>query len=152
MSYGNAEPHPRPPALPHPALPHPALPPLPALDSGSHDGRPDGGAPPRSRAGDHGALRRLRRTYRRQRRVTTVLALGYFTAFLVLSANEPDLMARPLPGGLPLGVVLALSHVPVTWLAVLLYELTARRYVDPLARRIERHASWGSAPGRGPGR
>ncbi|MFD7130933.1 DUF485 domain-containing protein [Streptomyces sp. NPDC059894] len=145
MSYGNAEPHPRPPALPHPAHP-----PLPALDGGSPDGRQDGGAP--ARAGDHGALRRLRRTYRRQRRVTTVLALGYFTAFLVLSANEPALMARPLPGGLPLGVVLALSHVPVTWLAVLLYELTARRYVDPLALRVERHASWGSAPGRGPGR
>ncbi|MFF4487796.1 DUF485 domain-containing protein [Streptomyces sp. NPDC001544] len=96
----------------------------------------------------HGDLRRLRRRYRLQRRVTTLLALGYFTAFLVLSAGCPGLMARPLLGGLPAGLVLALSHVPVTWLAVLLYERTARRYVDPMAFRVTRHAPWAAAAGR----
>ncbi|MGW7253676.1 DUF485 domain-containing protein [Streptomyces sp. NPDC054834] len=97
----------------------------------------------------HGDLRRLRRRYRLQRRVTTLLALGYFTAFLILSAGEPALMARPLLGGLPTGLVLALSHVPVTWLAVLLYERTARRYVDPLAFRVTRHAPWAAGTERG---
>ena len=36
------------------------------------------------------------------------------------------------------GVVLALVQLPVTWLAVVFYELTARRFVDPLARRVRR--------------
>ena len=61
-------------------------------------------------------------------------------------------MARPLVGGLPTGLVLALSHVPVTWLAVLLYERTARRYVDPLALRVTRHAPWATETGREQGR
>jgi uncharacterized membrane protein (DUF485 family) len=110
--------------------------------------RPGHSGPP----GHHGDLRRLRRTYRIQRRTTTFLALGYFSAFLVLSTQYPAFMARPLADGLPTGLVLALSHVPVTWLAVLLYERTARRFVDPLARRVTRYTPWAAETGREQGR
>ncbi|MFJ9561454.1 DUF485 domain-containing protein [Streptomyces fuscichromogenes] len=92
------------------------------------------------RSGPHRTLRLLRRAYRWHRRVATLTALGYFVAFLTLTVKAPSLMARPGPGGLPTGLVLALVQIPVTWLAVLLYEAAARRFVDPLARRARRQA------------
>jgi uncharacterized membrane protein (DUF485 family) len=101
-----------------------------------------GGASPRAWTGHHRDLRILRRAYRRQRRVTTFAVLGYFTLFLGLSAGAPGLMERPAVGGLSVGLLLALSQIPATWLAVLLYEGTARRYVDPLARRVNRSVPW----------
>ncbi|MGW0875442.1 DUF485 domain-containing protein [Streptomyces sp. NPDC002740] len=86
--------------------------------------------------GRHRDLRRLRRACRWQRRVATFAALGYFAVFLTLTVEAPSVMTRLAPGGLPTGLLLALVQLPVTWLAVLLYEYTARRYVDPLARRL----------------
>ncbi|MFG2574410.1 DUF485 domain-containing protein [Streptomyces sp. NPDC048481] len=86
--------------------------------------------------GRHSDLRVLRGAYRRQRRVATLTALGYFVVFLVLSAFAPSLMtASPAPG-LPAGLLLALLQLPVTGLAIVVYERTARRRVDPLAERI----------------
>ncbi|MGW1723498.1 DUF485 domain-containing protein [Streptomyces sp. NPDC002306] len=93
---------------------------------------------PRSWTSRHRDFRLLRRACRWQRRVATFAALGYFAAFLTLTVEAPSIMTRPAPGGLPLGLVLALVQLPVTWLAVILYEYTARRYVDPLARRVHR--------------
>ncbi|MER6466616.1 DUF485 domain-containing protein [Streptomyces sp. NPDC001288] len=93
---------------------------------------------PDPHSGAHRTLRLLRRAYRWQRRVATITALGYFAAFLTLTVKAPALMARPGPGGLPTGLVLALVQIPVTWLAVLLYEAAAHRFVDPLARRARR--------------
>ncbi|MFF3990965.1 DUF485 domain-containing protein [Streptomyces sp. NPDC001797] len=90
------------------------------------------------RSGAHRTLRLLRRAYRWQRRVATITALGYFAAFLTLTVKAPALMTRPGPGGLPTGLVLALVQIPVTWLAVLLHEAAAHRFVDPLARRARR--------------
>jgi len=101
---------------------------------------PPGTARPRSFTGPHRNLRLLRRACRWQRRVAAFAALGYFALFLALTVEVPELMTRPAPGGLPTGLVLALLQLPVTWLAVVLYEFTARRYVDPLARRVRRHA------------
>ncbi|MGW7545692.1 DUF485 domain-containing protein [Streptomyces sp. NPDC054770] len=98
-----------------------------------YDDRPAG-----PRAGAHRTLRLLRRAYRWHRRVATITALGYFAAFLTLTVKAPSLMARPGPGGLPTGLLLALAQIPVTWIAVLLYEAAARRFVDPLARRARR--------------
>ncbi|MEU1194072.1 DUF485 domain-containing protein [Streptomyces sp. NPDC005859] len=88
--------------------------------------------------GRHRDLRRLRRACRWQRRVATFAALGYFAVFLTLTVQAPSVMSRPALGGLPTGLLLALAQLPITWLAVILYEYTARRYVDPLARRVHR--------------
>jgi uncharacterized membrane protein (DUF485 family) len=110
---------------------------------GTQSPRPHEGRRPfrtRSWTGPHRDLRLLRRASRRLRRVATFAALCYFAVFLTLTVELPSVMTRPAPGGLPVGLVLALIQLPVTWLAVVLYELIARRYVDPLARRVRRHA------------
>ncbi|GGJ23977.1 DUF485 domain-containing protein [Streptomyces brasiliensis] len=91
--------------------------------------------------GHHSDLRILRGAYRRQRRTATFTALGYFTLFLVLSAFAPGLMTQRLADGIPTGLLLALFQLPVTWLAIALYEHTARRRVDPLAARIRKQAA-----------
>ncbi|MFI1375187.1 DUF485 domain-containing protein [Streptomyces longwoodensis] len=90
--------------------------------------------------GHHSDLRVLRTAYRWQRRVATLTALGYFLVFLVLSACAPSVMTARVADGLPAGLLLALAQLPVTLLAIAVYELTARRHVDPLARRIRHQA------------
>jgi uncharacterized membrane protein (DUF485 family) len=102
---------------------------------------PAGRRPQRHTAlGHHSDLRVLRSAYRRQRRVATLTALGYFILFLILSAFAPSFMTSTVTDGLPTGLLLALVQVPVTWLAIALYEQTARRRVDPIADRIRKHA------------
>lgn len=98
-------------------------------------------APSRSILGQHRDLRVLRRAYRWQRRVAAFAALGYFTLFLVFSALAPHVMTRPVTGGLSMGMLLGLVQLPVTWLAIALYGWTARRFVDPLARRVRRQSA-----------
>ncbi|WP_121747807.1 DUF485 domain-containing protein [Streptomyces sp. E2N166] len=97
-------------------------------------------APRRDALGHHSDLRVLRSAYRWQRRTATLTALGYFTLFLILSAYAPGFMTGTLADGLPTGLALALLQLPVTWLAIALYEHTARRHVDPLADRIRKEA------------
>ncbi|MEV0241422.1 DUF485 domain-containing protein [Streptomyces sp. NPDC050674] len=91
--------------------------------------------------GHHSDLRVLRSAYRLQRRVATLTALGYFVLFLLLSAFAPSFMTSTVTDGLPTGLLLALVQVPVTWLAIALYEQTARRRVDPIADRIRKQAA-----------
>ncbi|MET9892366.1 DUF485 domain-containing protein [Streptomyces sp. NPDC006465] len=134
MSYDSSAPHPGPLDGRHGSRFRPVP------DSSGESLR--GGASPRTWTGHHRDLRILRRAYRRQRRVTTFVVLGCFTLFLGLSAGCPGFMARPVAGGLSTGLVFALAQIPATWLAVLLYEGTARRYVDPLARRVNRSTPW----------
>ncbi|MCG0069554.1 DUF485 domain-containing protein [Streptomyces tricolor] len=102
--------------------------------------RRSGRRPERAPLGHHSDLRLLRSAYRWQRRTATLTALGYFTLFLVLSASAPGFMTSTVADGIPAGLLLALLQLPVTWLAIALYEHTARRRVDPLADRIRRHA------------
>ncbi|MET9759757.1 DUF485 domain-containing protein [Streptomyces sp. NPDC006372] len=128
---------------------HPYRPPG-SSPSGSYDAypwmpqqepEPAGRRPQRRPAlGHHSDLRVLRSAYRWQRRVATLTALGYFTLFLVLSAFAPSFMTSTVTDGLPTGLLLALLQVPVTWLAIALYEHTARRHVDPIAERIRKQA------------
>jgi uncharacterized membrane protein (DUF485 family) len=105
---------------------------------------PDPGTPlpdpgtPLPDPGRHSDLRRLRTAYRSLRRVAVLTALGYFVVFLLLSGFAKDLMGRPLFGGLNIGLALGLCQIPVTVLAVVRYERTARRTVDPLAARLRR--------------
>ncbi|MEU9593459.1 DUF485 domain-containing protein [Streptomyces sp. NPDC048219] len=108
--------------------------------SPSHDTDPPYAARSRQPLGHHSDLRVLRGAYRRQRRTATFAALGYFLLFLGLSAFAPSALTGSVADGLPLGLLLALLQLPVTWLAIVLYEHTARRTVDPLADRI-RHDS-----------
>jgi hypothetical protein len=49
-------------------------------------------------------------------------------------------MTGTVSGGLSTGLLLGLLQVPVTCLAVGLYEHAARRRVDPIADRIRKHA------------
>jgi uncharacterized membrane protein (DUF485 family) len=97
-------------------------------------------APRRPALGHHSDLRILRSAYRWQRRTATLTALGYFTLFLILSAFAPSVMTGTVVDGLPTGLLLALLQLPVTWLAIALYEHTARRYVDPIADRIRKQS------------
>ncbi|MET9559276.1 MULTISPECIES: DUF485 domain-containing protein [Streptomyces] len=94
-----------------------------------------------SAPGHHRDLRILRRAYRRQRRVATFTVLAYFTTFLILSVRAPAFMTQPVTGGLSTGMVLGLVQLPVTWLAIVLFEYTASRYVDPLARRMRQRTA-----------
>lgn len=126
----------------HPSPHHPS-----AHDPFTYPWQPPAPAePPPHRAprhpplGHHSDLRILRSAYRWQRRTATLTALGYFVLFLVLSAAAPSFMTSTVTDGLPTGLLLALVQLPVTWLAIALYEHTARRYVDPLADRIRRQA------------
>ncbi|MFC8347971.1 DUF485 domain-containing protein [Streptomyces sp. NPDC057280] len=130
-----ASPYPSPPPT-HSAYPtYPWQPPL--------EDQPAAGRrrPPHPPLGHHSDLRVLRGAYRRQRRVATLTALGYFTLFLILSAFAPSLMTSSVTDGLPTGLLLALLQLPVTWLAITLYEHTARVYVDPVADRIRRQTA-----------
>ncbi|MGC0383158.1 DUF485 domain-containing protein [Streptomyces sp. SAI-129] len=106
-------------------------------------------APRRDPLGHHSDLRILRGAYRWQRRTATLTALGYFTLFLALSAYAPGLMTGTAVAGLPTGLLLALAQLPVTWLAIALYEYTARRRVDPLADRIRKEAALDARRGAG---
>ncbi|MFF7974128.1 DUF485 domain-containing protein [Streptomyces sp. NPDC007905] len=125
MSYDPPQP---PSYLSYPWQPPPPEPPRPLR------------TPPRDPLGQHSDLRVLRSAYRWQRRTATLTALGYFTLFLALSAFAPQVMTRTVTDGVPAGLLLALLQLPVTWLAIALYEHTARRHVDPLADRIRKQA------------
>ncbi|MFJ4081026.1 DUF485 domain-containing protein [Streptomyces iakyrus] len=145
MSYDPSPSYPYRPPDP-PAYPSPS----PSYDPYTYDtypwapqeaAEPAGRRPQRHAAlGHHSDLRVLRSAYRWQRRVATLTALGYFVLFLILSAFAPSFMTSTVTDGLPTGLLLALVQVPVTWLAVALYEQTARRRVDPIADRIRKHA------------
>ncbi|CAL9539982.1 DUF485 domain-containing protein [Streptomyces sp. Tu 3180] len=144
-------PYPHPPASARPAhepfpAPFPPTPPSPSY--AAHPRQPS--APPAQEPrrtplhpplGHHSDLRHLRSAYRWQRRTATLTALGYFVLFLVLSAFAPSFMTGTVTGEIPTGLLLALLQVPVTWLAIAMYEGTARRRVDPLADLIRRQAA-----------
>jgi uncharacterized membrane protein (DUF485 family) len=50
-------------------------------------------------------------------------------------------MTRTVSGGLTMGLLLGLLQVPVTCLAIGVYEFTARHTVDPIADRIRNQAT-----------
>ncbi|MFE2301580.1 DUF485 domain-containing protein [Streptomyces sp. NPDC059445] len=130
----------------HPGFPPPEPTPDPTRLTYPWQPRPRPPEPPQPRRprhrplGQHSDIRVLRGAYRRQRRVATLTALGYFTLFLVLSAFAPSLMTSTVSGGLSTGLLLGLLQVPVTCLAIALYEHSARRRLDPIADRIRRQS------------
>ncbi|MES4886855.1 DUF485 domain-containing protein [Streptomyces sp. NPDC096012] len=127
---------------PHPSYTYPWQPVPPGPPRPPH-------RPHRAPLGHHSDLRMLRSAYRWQRRTATLTALGYFTLFLLLSACAPGFMTSTVADGIPAGLLLALLQLPVTWLAIVLYEHTARRHVDPLADHIRRAAELDARRGAG---
>lgn len=109
-----------------------------------HSAPPERFAPPRpphQPLGHHSDLRELRSAYRWQRRTAALTAFGYFVLFLVLSAFAPSVMTTSVVDGLPAGLLLAVLQIPITWVAIAVYERTARRRVDPIADRIRKQAA-----------
>ncbi|NBE56001.1 DUF485 domain-containing protein [Streptomyces boluensis] len=90
--------------------------------------------------GRHSDIRLLRTAYKWLRRVATATALGYFVLFLVLSAYAPELMTLRVDGGLSAGLLLGACQLPVTLVALAVYEGQAHRRVDPLSERLRRQA------------
>ena len=86
---------------PHPVYPPPDPAPGPGRLTYPWQPRPRPAEPPPRRTprhrplGQHSDIRVLRGAYRRQRRVATLTALGYFTLFLLLSAFAPSLPGIP---------------------------------------------------------
>ncbi|MGW2172622.1 DUF485 domain-containing protein [Streptomyces sp. NPDC005047] len=151
MSYDPSPSYPHHPPPHHIAPPYPPHAPThqaPAHQAPSHRATARR-APRRDPLGHHSDLRILRSAYRWQRRTATLTALGYFTLFLILSAYAPGFMTGQVVDGLPTGLLLALVQLPVTWLAIALYEQTARRRVDPLADRIRKEAELDARRGAG---
>ncbi len=54
-------------------------------------------------------------------------------------------MTGTVTGGLSTGLLLGLCQLPVTCLALVLYERTARRRLDPLAERLRKQAELADA-------
>ncbi|NBM20509.1 DUF485 domain-containing protein [Streptomyces sp. GC420] len=86
----------------------------------------------------------MRSAYRRLRRVATLTALGYFTLFLLLSGFAPSLMSTRTAGGLNTGLLMGICQLPVTCLAIGVYEILARRHIDPPAAEVRRRAARGA--------
>ncbi|MFJ7197906.1 MULTISPECIES: DUF485 domain-containing protein [unclassified Streptomyces] len=129
MSHGNPLPSPH-----HPDY----LLPWQSSERTPPDPPPDPAGVPAPAPGRHSDLRRLRTAYRLLRRIAALTALGYFAVFLLLSGFAKELLDTQLFGGLNIGLLLGLCQLPVTLVAILVYERTARRTVDPLAARIRR--------------
>ncbi|WP_374196847.1 DUF485 domain-containing protein [Streptomyces sp. ISL-100] len=54
-------------------------------------------------------------------------------------------MSTELPGGLNTGLLLGLGQLPVTFVAIAVYEQSARHRVDPLAEHLRGQARTGRA-------
>lgn len=120
--YGTYPPSPsHPPRPPHPPRPSYGPPPV---------------HPPTVPARPDTELLRLRGAYKWLRRSLTVALVGYYTAYLAMTAYLPDLMAQSVSGSVNLGVLLGLLLLPITLLTVLTYELFARVTVDPMSHRV----------------
>lgn len=65
-----------------------------------------------------------------------LIALGYFTALLFVSAFAPRITTAPVFGGLTAGLLLGLFQLPVTGLAIFLYERNVRRYEEMISPRF----------------
>ncbi|MER5477094.1 DUF485 domain-containing protein [Streptomyces sp. NPDC002734] len=82
----------------------------------------------------------LRAAYRRQRRVAGVTVLGFFALYILLTVYVPAAVNWRVAGGVNLGMLLGLLQLPLTVVALLVYQRTARAAVDPLVERVRGQA------------
>ncbi|WP_119730901.1 DUF485 domain-containing protein [Thermomonospora amylolytica] len=91
-----------------------------------------------------GRFRALRVRHRTLVLVTAVLFLGWYLAYVLLSAFARDLLERPVLGDLNAGLTLGLLQFAVTWLLAALYAVYARLALDPLAEELRADAGRGA--------
>ncbi|MET9849066.1 DUF485 domain-containing protein [Streptomyces ossamyceticus] len=97
---------------------------------------------PRSTARGHQSIhalpefRSLRAASRRFGMWATVLSVGAFLSYVVLSSFVPDVMNHRLAGHLTVGLTLALAQFAVIGVTAWLYPRHMRRNVDPVVRRL----------------
>jgi uncharacterized membrane protein (DUF485 family) len=79
------------------------------------------------------AFQEVRRRYRRFAFPATAAFLAWYLLYVVLATTAPSLMARPVGGGLNVGLVAGLAQFATTFLLTWAYALHARVRRDPAA-------------------
>ncbi|MDK1342437.1 DUF485 domain-containing protein [Streptomyces sp. 378] len=113
---------------------------------------------PPSRISDHPEFHSLRRAQRRFGLRATILSVGGFLLYVVLSSFVPGVMNQPLFGRLTIGLTLGLGQFVIMGVTAWHYARHMRTRVDPLARGLRsrlhetesrRARSAASSPGAG---
>ncbi|MFC4056586.1 DUF485 domain-containing protein [Actinomadura syzygii] len=81
-------------------------------------------------------FRLLRRRYRRSALVAATLFLGWYFAYVGLSAFARGFMARPVAGDVNVALLLGLVQIVSTFVMAGAYLAYARRRLDPLAGEL----------------
>ncbi|WDV56095.1 DUF485 domain-containing protein [Streptomyces coeruleorubidus] len=92
-------------------------------------------APP-SRISDHPEFHSLRRAQRRFGTRATILSVGGFLLYVLLSSFVPAVMNQPLFGHLTIGLTLGLGQFVIIGVTAWCYVRHMRARVDPLARGL----------------
>jgi uncharacterized membrane protein (DUF485 family) len=78
----------------------------------------------------------LRRRLRRFVFPATAAFLLWYLAYVLLASYARDLMAKPVLGGINLGMVIGLAQFVSTFVLTAVYVRYAERRLDPLAERL----------------
>ncbi|WP_159765686.1 DUF485 domain-containing protein [Streptomyces sp. HM190] len=97
---------------------------------------PRGPAAGRQSIHAHPEFRSVSAAYRRFGTWATVLSVGAFLSYVVLSSFAPGVMNQRLAGHLTLGLALALAQFAVIGMTAWLYVRHMRKNVDPVVRRL----------------
>jgi uncharacterized membrane protein (DUF485 family) len=92
--------------------------------------------PPAQRISEAPEFHSLRRAQRRFGLRATLLSVGGFLVYVLVSHFVPDLMNTPLVGHLTLGLALGLGQFAVMGVTAWCYTRHMRTRVDPLARGL----------------
>ncbi|KUO17482.1 DUF485 domain-containing protein [Streptomyces dysideae] len=104
---------------------------------------------PSQRISDDPEFRSLRRAQRHFGTRATILSVGGFLLYVLLSHFAPGLMNQPLLGHLTLGLALGLGQFAVMGVTAWCYVRHMRTRVDPLARGLRsRHHPHDARPPR----
>jgi hypothetical protein len=80
-------------------------------------------------------LEPLRAAHRRRRRASGAVLLGFAGLYVLPAVAAPSLPGLALGGGLSLGLLLVLLQLPLTVVALVVHERSARSRIDPLVDR-----------------
>lgn len=81
-------------------------------------------------------LQSLRSAYRSFGAAATLVSVGGFLAYVLLSSFAADVMNQPLAGHLTIGLALGLCQFLVMGVTIWLYTRHTRRRIDPVAHRL----------------